>query len=212
MRPKLLDSISRIDLVDVKCPILVKYPHPGRIPNSVHRAKLCSSSNSRSKETDSLSSTTDKKRYIFHDFIKYPMSCMRDLKREYPLHPRIVDCFSHAEAVFYYIGKRNTGTILHRHDSAINILSEGRKRWLMFPPTKKNNALVARLHADWNTSDETKIVEWEAKFRSKLVRDADFVFDFVQEANQLLWIPENWYHAVINLTDSRGIVFSFASF
>lgn len=209
MHPKRLKYVPNKDLADIGIPLLIDYPHPGRIPDSVKHSKLCSSSNARSKETDSISKV-DGKKYIFHDFVKYPMRCAKDLKREYPLHPRISRSFGDIEAVFYYIGRRNTGTILHRHDSAINILSEGKKRWLMFPPTKMNSAIVRRLGADWSSSRETEIIKWEREFHDKLLKYAEHVYDFIQVENQLLWIPENWYHAVINVTDVRGIVFSFS--
>lgn len=210
MRPKVYDKVPRW-ISESRYPIIVKYPHSGEIPDSVRKSKLCSSSDSRSKETDSVSKVSSKKNYIFHDFVKYPMKCARDLQKEYPLDSTLKYSFGEPESIFYYIGKRNTGTILHRHAAAVNILSRGRKKWLLFPPTRKNIELVERLHSDWNTSDETRVIEWERRFRSKLVDRSEIVFDFIQNENEMLFIPENWYHEVINLSDSRGIVFAFGN-
>lgn len=208
MHPKAFDKIPNIDFSAVRMPIIIKYPHPGKIPESVKSSKLRSSENSRSAEATRLSKIGSN-RYIFHDFVKYPMKCADDLRKEYPLHPYLRRCFSTIESAYYYIGGRDTGTILHRHQTAINILSSGKKRWLIFPHTEKNKYIVDKMKADWDTTKETSIVKWEEKYKKKLIKEAEYVFDFVQNKDELLLIPENCYHAVINLTDVRGIVFAF---
>lgn len=193
MQPKHLSGPPRFDIIDYTVPILANYPHPGRLPESVREANLAQG----------------KGRYVFHDFVKWPRSCMRDLKREYPLPGCVLRSFGDVDSIFYYIGKAGTGTTLHRHDSALNILSHGRKRWLMFPPTQHNKSLVERLGAGWNDSRGETVMKWERKFKKEILEKGEHVYDFYQNSQQMLWIPKNWFHEVKNESDVRGIVFAF---
>ena len=81
------------------------------------------------------------------------------------------------------LGPAGSGAPPHEHTPAINALFVGRKRWALFPPARK---LWARVSA----------LEW---FRQpgSLVG----ALQCVQGAGDLLFVPNMWAHAVLNVED-----------
>ena len=77
------------------------------------------------------------------------------------------------------------------HTNAWNALLYGRKRWFLLPP----NSL-------WGPTG-MPMMRWVHEFYEKLAPD---MYECVQEAGEVLYVPSDWYHGVLNLKDSVGIV------
>ena len=86
---------------------------------------------------------------------------------------------------------RCSGRYFHQHYAAWNAVVYGRKRWFLVPP----QAYFGPKQVDAMTS-----VEWAATHRNE-VRP----LECVQTAGTVLFVPEAWWHATINLADTVGI-------
>ena len=91
----------------------------------------------------------------------------------------------------FFAGPALSGVSLHMHTNAWNALLYGRKRWFLLPP----NSL-------WGPTG-MPMLRWVHDFYDKLAPD---MHECVQEAGEVLYVPSDWYHGVINLKDSVGIV------
>jgi len=105
----------------------------------------------------------------------------------------VVVVFSVVKPFLLYInhtGPKGSGSPPHFHRDAINGLVYGVKHWYIWPP---NKAFFSVQHVqDWisrhNNSD---------------------VIECVQFPGDVLYIPDNWGHAVINEEHSIGFAYEF---
>eukprot|EP00927_Polykrikos_kofoidii_P065161 TRINITY_DN60949_c0_g1_i1.p1 TRINITY_DN60949_c0_g1~~TRINITY_DN60949_c0_g1_i1.p1 ORF type:complete len:603 (+),score=119.76 TRINITY_DN60949_c0_g1_i1:87-1895(+) len=88
-----------------------------------------------------------------------------------------------ATAVQFSVGGAGSGSPLHFHDSAFNILLAGRKHWWLWPPA---NAAMSRVHP-------SQLLESDA-----LGSSPPPAFDVMQDEGDVLFIPNGWGHAVLN--------------
>lgn len=92
----------------------------------------------------------------------------------------------------FYLGPPLSGAPMHFHRNAWNVLIYGQKRWFMYPPDR---AIYSKKHVlDW----------WKESYRSH--PDA---LECVQYPGDLVYVPDMWGHAVINLRESIGIASEF---
>eukprot|EP00729_Bicosta_minor_P007432 gene7432-22514_t len=99
----------------------------------------------------------------------------------------------HREGMFDF--SFGSGAHAHVHRSAWNALVRGRKQWVLFP---------ADVLSPEGVSQNMPALEW---FRTHLpkLRNAGMVVEFVQEAGEVVLVPDNWGHAVLNLEPSIGV-------
>ncbi len=107
-----------------------------------------------------------------------------------------------------FIGPAFSGAPFHFHDNAFNALIFGRKLWLLTPPGRD---LYSNLHPlEWSeiissssTSDNFRRNAWpyydEVNYRSNIPCSLE------QNAGDVLYIPSQWSHQVLNLAESVGI-------
>ena len=84
-----------------------------------------------------------------------------------------------------------SGVSLHQHTNAWNGLVYGRKRWFLLPP-----------YALWGPTG-MPMLSWVRDFYPQL---APHVHECIQEAGEVLYVPSDWYHGVLNVKDSVGVV------
>jgi len=96
-----------------------------------------------------------------------------------------------ANASLFFIGPTLSGAYFHAHYAAWNAVVYGRKRWLLMPP--------GAFYGTVKNGDMT-VVEWLHKYGTHVQ-----ALDCVQEPGTMLFIPEGWSHATINLDDTIGI-------
>ena len=87
-----------------------------------------------------------------------------------------------------------SGVQPHAHKAAWNALVHGRKRWFMFAAPLFNESFAP--------SDSA--LHW---FQTQLprLRGSPNVFEFIQEAGEVVWVPSGWTHAVLNLEPSVAV-------
>ena len=96
-----------------------------------------------------------------------------------------------ANASLFFVGPTHSGAYFHAHFAAWNAVVYGRKRWLLMPP----GAYYGQVH-----NGNTTVIQWIERNLDKYKP-----LDCVQEAGTMLFVPEGWAHATINLDDTIGI-------
>ncbi|XP_065839382.1 uncharacterized protein [Oscarella lobularis] len=94
------------------------------------------------------------------------------------------------KTVQFYVGPSLSGAPVHFHGSAWNSLIYGKKRWFLYPPP---SAFYSK----------RPVWEW---YRTEYQSDA---MECVQEAGDVLYVPDMWGHGVINLQESVGFASEF---
>ena len=92
----------------------------------------------------------------------------------------------------FYLGPPLSGTPVHFQKNTWNILIYGQKRWFLYPP---NRAFYSKEHVwDW----------WKWSYRKS--PDA---LECVQYPGDLVFVPDMWGHAEINLREGIGMASEF---
>jgi histone arginine demethylase JMJD6 len=110
----------------------------------------------------------------------------------------------------FYVGPALTGTLPHFHTYAINALARGRKRWAVYvgPNPQVNRSLVEDSLAQYAGGSQAS--DWfEAECPVLRDRPRIRLWEFVQEAGDLVYIPRGFIHAVVNLDQVVGFTVEF---
>jgi len=93
----------------------------------------------------------------------------------------------------FYLGAAGSGSPWHAHEAAANSLVFGRKRWFLRAPAfaLASTARARSLAADAGDGGDGRTLEC------------------TQEAGDVLFVPEGWAHAVVNLRASVGFAVEF---
>lgn len=92
----------------------------------------------------------------------------------------------------FYLGPPLSGAPVHFHRSAWNLLVYGQKRWFLYPPDR---AYYSKQHVwEW----------WQHTYRKS--PDA---LECVQYPGDMVFVPDMWGHAVINLREGVGVASEF---
>ncbi|CAE8611064.1 unnamed protein product [Polarella glacialis] len=102
-----------------------------------------------------------------------------------------------ATTLQFGVGDEGSGSPLHFHQDAINILLSGRKRWWLVPPARAAMSRVHPLDALQNASSP----EGELYTQAMVLE---------QEPGDIMYVPDMWGHAVLNL--AKGTVCATAEF
>ncbi|CAE7356930.1 jmjd4 [Symbiodinium necroappetens] len=95
-----------------------------------------------------------------------------------------------ATTLQFAVGAEGSGSPMHFHQDALNLCLRGRKRWWLVPPSE---AAFSRCHPldalDMGTT-------------AKSVKDCfEGACVFEQEEGDIVYVPDMWGHAVLNLED-----------
>ena len=124
---------------------------------------------------------------------------------------------------WFLIGPQRSGTCVHIDPlatSAWNTLIKGQKRWILFPPhvpksVVKGKGLVRKQEDDEAIHYFMTIVpriKAAAKECGNCGKYKDFeCYEFTQGEGETVFIPNGWWHAVLNLTDTIGVTQNFCS-
>ncbi len=98
----------------------------------------------------------------------------------------------------FYMGPTLSGSPVHFHRNAWNILVYGQKRWFLYPPDK---AFYSKQH----------VLDWWKDNRGGGERGWSETppLECVQYPGDLMFVPDMWGHAVINLKESIGLASEF---
>lgn len=124
---------------------------------------------------------------------------------------------------WFLVGPERSGTTIHIDPlatNAWNTLIEGQKRWVLFPPhvakrIVKGRGLI-RKHEDDEAIHFFMYILPRIKRRAAELRDEDdyrdfCCYEFTQQAGETVFVPNGWWHAVLNLTDTVGVTQNFCS-
>ena len=95
-----------------------------------------------------------------------------------------------------FIGAAGSGAQVHRHDGAINALVYGVKHWYMFPPTQRKFAPDAF---------GMPVDEWVEQILPQLRQGGIAPIEFIQSAGEVVFVPHDWAHVIVNLADVVGV-------
>jgi len=102
----------------------------------------------------------------------------------------------------FFVGSNGSGTPLHHHGAVWNALVYGRKLWALAPPKAASFGPPGQhpLDSDWWR-------EWQHDARERHASSPQHHHHqfCVQEAGTLLYLPEGWGHATINLEEGLGV-------
>ncbi|KAK7462076.1 hypothetical protein BaRGS_00038524, partial [Batillaria attramentaria] len=94
----------------------------------------------------------------------------------------------------FYLGASGSGVSFHTHNDGRGAMVFGRKRWFVYPATRSPPGGLLPL----------SVMEWYAHIYPKLPEE-ERPLECVQEAGEIFYIPEGYYHAVINIGDTIGM-------
>lgn len=124
---------------------------------------------------------------------------------------------------WFLVGPERSGTCVHIDPlatSAWNTLIVGKKRWVLFPPhlsksTVKGKGLIKKDEDDEAVHYFTTIlprIKNEAVRSGGTGRYKNFeCYEFTQYEGETVFIPNGWWHAVLNLTHTVGVTQNFCS-
>lgn len=104
---------------------------------------------------------------------------------------------------YFYLGPARSGTYIHSHSTAANILVFGVKRWFLFPP----NCNWLRDVEGTSHYHEYNMTDWAKNVLPTL---AIKPLEAIQQSGQMLFVPPGWVHGVVNLTPVIGIAWEMA--
>ena len=96
------------------------------------------------------------------------------------------------------IGGARSGAPLHYHKAALNTLVYGRKQWWLAPPRDAGYSKVPA-------------ARWAEAGPGRYASAGRTLLRCEQRAGDVLYLPDFWGHAVLNLQPSVGIATEFAS-
>ena len=124
---------------------------------------------------------------------------------------------------WFLVGPERSGTCVHIDPlatSAWNTLIHGKKRWVLFPPHVPKHIVKGKGLVYKHEDDEAihyfmtilPRIKEEAKESNGIGDYKDFAcYEFTQHEGETVYIPNGWWHAVLNLTDTVGITQNFCS-
>eukprot|EP00041_Stephanoeca_diplocostata_P032435 m.1039151 g.1039151 ORF g.1039151 m.1039151 type:complete len:279 (+) comp24148_c0_seq65:1694-2530(+) len=93
----------------------------------------------------------------------------------------------------FYLGPRGSGSPLHFHEDALNMLVYGLKQWTLLPPS---DAVYTTRHP----MDERG---------STVGVNRSAVIACVQHPGELVYVPRLWAHSTVNLAEAVGIAVEY---
>jgi len=147
----------------------------------------------------------DKDIYIFHDI--YNDKNLFQLFNNYVDLPMNIKNKNFRISRFYY-GFQYSGSNIHNHTKAINYLLSGQKLWILFPNSTKNIEFLEKYNFQYDKNNQ---------FIIKTFLENYYLFDnnienlkiIIQDKGEAIYIPNYYFHGVINLLDVYGITYSW---
>lgn len=94
------------------------------------------------------------------------------------------------DSIHFFWGSKNSGAPLHVHADAINLVVHGEKKWFVYPPLQ---SLYSRKHISrWLVEDYVHM------------NDDEKPIECTQRAGDIIYVPFDWSHAVINTEQTFG--------
>jgi hypothetical protein len=148
-------------------------------------------------------------KYIFHDFKDGPLLCKTISKYIKLPYDILSQSAIQLRIQRLYYGNIKTGAHLHNHSAAINYLLKGSKLWIIFPPLLKNVQFVINNNFKYGNIHIT-VLDWLNQYLPLLKERVHNYNIFVQNENEIVYVPTGYFHMVINLNEVLGVTFSWS--
>jgi hypothetical protein len=155
-----------------------------------------------------LNSESKDYKYVFHKFI---MNMENLILKEINIKDYIpnfnlnnISC----KLSEFYLGDIKTGTHLHNHINVLNFLIYGKKLWIIFPPTSTNKTLIKENNWIYTNLNEN-VYDFFIKNINYILKNFKNVTITFQESNEIIYIPNKFYHLVINYSENIGFTLRF---
>mmetsp|Transcript_8906 Transcript_8906/g.24676 ORF Transcript_8906/g.24676 Transcript_8906/m.24676 type:complete len:488 (+) Transcript_8906:89-1552(+) len=135
---------------------------------------------------------------------------------------------------WFLVGPERSGTTIHIDPlatNAWNTLIQGAKRWVLFPPHVPKNIIKGRGLVRRDEDDEaihyfmfilprikrkaSAVIQLELKTHGTVPDTSPYknfcCYEFTQYAGETVFVPNGWWHAVLNLTDTVAVTQNYCS-
>jgi hypothetical protein len=153
--------------------------------------------------------SNDAPEYLFHPWMERDFEEVADLFRDLDVPPAILD-LGEAGKWRLFVGPALSGTLPHFHNYAINALARGQKRWAIYVGADEGETakLLEEGYRNYGTGSQAR--DWFAQECPKLrSRQQVQLWEFTQAAGDLVYIPNFFIHAVLNLEPVLGFGVEF---
>lgn len=167
--------------------------HDSRPASSVQKDTLKNYfENYRGKSTLSLEKFNERNSFFLKDItIPNPLFNKSDIAR-----------------YFFYHSVEDAGTLPHMHRDAFNILKEGRKHWVFYDANKlsapKGFRELQKCHKIYPSGSHAK--DWFKRELRRTPNRVEKVFQCFQEPGDIIYIPTEYAHTVLNKSEVMGLV------
>lgn len=155
-----------------------------------------------------LNSNSNEYKYVFHKFIMNMSDLILNeinIKDFLPIFDlNNLSC----KLSEFYIGGIKTGTHLHNHINVLNFLIFGKKLWIIFPPTSTNKKLIKENKWEYNNLNGN-VYDFFIKNINYILENFNNITMTYQGNNEIIYIPNNYYHLVINFSENIGFTLRF---
>jgi len=118
---------------------------------------------------------------------------------------------------WFLIGPERSGTTVHidpLETAAWNTLLRGRKLWVMFSPELTKQQVKGKRHMRNGGDDEA--IDWMSEMLPRMIKSGDLeecrtTYNFIQYPGDTIFVPNGWWHCVLNLDDTVAITQNFVS-
>jgi len=115
---------------------------------------------------------------------------------------RISAFFNFTKLSQFILGPPRSGSALHFHPAALNVLLVGVKAWVMVPPSRAAFADATALN--WWVGSLPKLCSENATLGAG---GRGACFEILQGPGDMVYIPSGWGHACLNLADTIAMAF-----
>lgn len=111
------------------------------------------------------------------------------------------------------IGPSRSGSSFHvdpNATSAWNAVIRGKKKWILIPPEYQPPGVFSSVDQS-HVSTSVSLIEWFSNFYTEIQRQKIPVKECVVKQGEIMFVPNGWWHLVLNIEDSVAITQNYVS-
>jgi len=117
---------------------------------------------------------------------------------------------------WWSVGPKRSGTAVHIDPlgtGAWNAVTHGRKRWVLFEPSTPSRLAKGKDVLNKDTEDDEAIMYFDFLLpRIKKKYPHLKVYEGLQAAGEIMFVPSEWWHGVLNLDDTVAITQNYCGY
>lgn len=124
------------------------------------------------------------------------------------LLPNPFFCKKEISGYSFFHAHKDEGTLPHCHIDAFNFLQYGTKHWIMYDAdpgiSPIGRKVLKQCREEYGKG--TFVKDWFTDGPSQVRQAGVTIYEGKQQAGDMVFIPENFSHAVLNIAENQGIV------